>query len=90
MAQLNGKSPVTWLAATVCPVKVRYYHKNPFFLCAVKYKLATLPMGCCPRGSNVLCVTDFPTVKLPWENFHGYVKKNKKIPMTDPNVGSMG
>ena len=61
MVQLNGKSPVTRLAATVCPVKVRYYHKNPFFLCAVKYKLAISPMGCCPRGSNVLCVSDrFP------------------------------
>ena len=80
MVQLNGKSPVTRLAATACPVKVRYYHKNPFFLCAVEYKLATLPTGCFPRGSNVLCVTDFPTVKLPWENFHGYVKTNKKFP----------
>ena len=73
MVQLNGKSPVTRLAATVCPVKVRYYHKNPFFLCAVKYKLAISPIGCCPRGSNVLCVGDrFPhgeiaLGKFPWK-----------------------
>ena len=33
----------------------------------------------CPRGSNFLCVTDFPKVKLPRGNFHGYVKKNKRI-----------
>ena len=35
--------------------------------------------GCCPRGSNFLCATDFPRVKLPSGNFHGYVKKNKRI-----------
>ena len=45
---------------------------------------AILPFGkpwvtsSCPRGSNFLCLTDFPRVKLPRGNFHGYVKKNKK------------
>ena len=34
---------------------------------------------CCPRGNNFLCVADFPKVKLPRGNFHGYVKKNKRI-----------
>ena len=34
---------------------------------------------CCPRGNNFLCVPDFPKVKLPRGNFHGYVKKNKRI-----------
>lgn len=81
MAQLNGKSPVTRLADTVCPVKVRYYHKNPFFLCAVKYKLAILPMGCCPRGSNVLCVSDrFPHSEIALGKFPWKRQKEQKNP----------
>ena len=31
------------------------------------------------EASYVLCVTDFLKVKLSRENFHGYVKKKKRI-----------
>ena len=31
------------------------------------------------KARNSLCVTDFPRVKLPSGNFHGCVKKNKRI-----------
>lgn len=30
-----------------------------------------------PTGKQLFFVTDFP--KLPWESFHGYAKKNKRI-----------
>jgi len=32
------------------------------------------------QGEAFICVTDFPEVKLPWENFHGYEEGNKRIP----------
>ena len=40
---------------------------------------------CYPRARNCLCVTDFPKV---WGNFHGYIKKNKRI--THGNDSSPG
>ena len=36
-------------------------------------------MAAGPWGSNFLCVTDFPKVKIVSGNFHGFVKKNKRI-----------
>ena len=54
------------------------------FLCAVKYKLAILPMGCCPRGSNVPH-SEIALGKCPWIR-----QKEQKIPKAVPNVGSMG
>ena len=46
--------------------------------------------GCCPRGSNFLCVTNLPEMEFPRERFHGYVKKNKRQFMTVPELRSMG
>ena len=46
--------------------------------------------GCCPCGSNFLCVTNFPNVEFPREHFHGYVKKSKRQFMTVPELRSMG
>ena len=42
-----------------------------------------------PTGKQ-LFVSDFPRVKLPEGIFHGYVKKNKRIPMAVPEVTSIG
>ena len=32
------------------------------------------------QGEATVRVTDFPEVKLAWANFHGYEKRNKRIP----------
>ena len=43
------------------------------------------------REENVLCEMDFPKVKFPRRNFHGYVKKNKRIRHdSSREVSSMG
>ena len=74
MVQLNGKSPVTQLAATVCPVKVRYYHKNHVFG-AGKYKLAILPIGkwLLPTGKQRFVCERFPHSEIALGKFQ---KKN--------------
>ena len=42
--------------------------------------LADLPMGIfVAHRETTFCVADFPKGKLPQGNFHGYVKKNKRI-----------
>ena len=45
------------------------------YQCRPRLGVVTLPI--LPTGKQLVFVTDFP--KLPWENFHGYAKKNKRI-----------
>ena len=87
--------PKTFLARF--PVSVRRCVKTPK-ITATRERKPLIPRvhqpfhpwanDCCPRGRNFLCVTDFPKVKIAWENFHGYIEKNKRI--THDNDSSPG
>ena len=55
--------------------------------------LAILPLGkwLFSHGEAIfLCVTDLPKGKLPLRNFHGYVKKNKRIAHDSSKFKSYG